>query len=574
MNLPNSHQNGSLENLLVSIDALANRAGITRQKAFAAWYACHFFSADEDEALELAGMDGGEDQGIDLVYPDQNTNQIYIIQSHCPENPTKKTPKTKWDALIASVPVYNSPEIIKTQGRKELHEHITKVKIDFEKYTVVFGLISLGEKSDSIDKNVLNTKASGTFPNFDFFYDSKNEIINRYNALLSSEKSIPEDFIKFEDGILNHKGKYGRAWFGTVSAKELIRLREAYKSEIFSGNVRLFMGARKGSINEQIIKTAKDSPGLFWALNNGISIVANSVEPEGDKKLKLRRFSIVNGCQTTSCLAEANASDASVLVRVIEAAPAVVSDIVRFNNSQNAVKIWAVRSVDDIQERLRIEFNKAGITYAPKHEGKKRKTDEFNIIELDKLTQFIASSKTEYLIQAINSKTELFDQPYQNIFTHSIKASLVYLYWRAGLLCDGARIERLADLRSKGDKISNALLGVSGTYWIVYCCDKLIFNHNKSLDSSLNLERQKSTEFEGALSKYVSAALDLYFDVAIDTYDEETFGSVRSALRSPKFLQSFDRKLTNKLVTKIKNLKLPLLSSALKSATNIKHSEN
>ena len=66
--------------------------------------------------------------------------------------------------------------------------------------------------------------------------------------------------------------------------KELIRLHKSYKTELFAGNVRLFIGSRKGSINEQIIKTAKNQPGLFWALNNGISIVAIAVEEDFNNK--------------------------------------------------------------------------------------------------------------------------------------------------------------------------------------------------------------------------------------------------------------------------------------------------
>ena len=554
--------------ILDSIDTLAERAKISRQKAFAAWYAESFFDADEDEVLELAAMDGGEDQGIDLIYVDKQTEQIFVLQAHCPENLTKSTPKNKWDAITAAIPAYESPDIFKTQGRKELYEHVVAVNAKYSDYAVVFGLISLGLNSDSIAKSVENTKKSSSFSKYDYFYLSQPEIINRYVALVANEKGIPDDFIQFETTVIQDQGKYGKAWFGSVSASELIRLHGKYKNSLFAGNVRLFIGTRKGGINEHIVKTARDDSGLFWALNNGISIVANTVEPfeNEPKKLRLHRFSIVNGCQTTSCLAEAGASDAKVLVRVIAATPAVVTDIVRYNNSQNAVKIWAVRSVDDTQERLRLDFDKENISYAPKQEGARKKNNGKDVIDLDKLTQFLASTKSDYLIQAINAKTELFDQPYQNIFTHDISAGFVYLYWRVGAVADEVRKNRLDALKSKGtDKVSIALLGVSATYWIVYCASKIILAENKSIDTVLSLGKQKDISFGNALSKYVLAALDFYFDVAIDTYDEDSFGSVRSALRSPKFLQKFDQKANNKLAGKVSLMKLPNLSSVLKS---------
>ncbi|WP_374353090.1 AIPR family protein, partial [Chitinimonas sp.] len=346
----------AIENIFSSIDVLAHRADVSRQRAFAAWYAENFFDADEDDVLELVAMDGGEDQGIDLIFADQQTSQIFVIQAHCPENTSKSTPKAKWDAIISAIPAWENPSIFKTQGRRELYEHVVQIKDEFPEYSVVFGLISLGGTSDAIAKSVENTKESKSFKEYDFFYLSQSEIINRYATLIASEKGISEDFLVFENGYLEDQGKFGRAWFGSVSAKELIRLHASYGNKLFAGNVRLFMGSRKGGINEQIIKTAKEEPGLFWALNNGISIVANSAEPLAGNRLKLLRFSIVNGCQTTSCLAGANAVDAKVLVRVISANASVVSDIVQFNNSQNAVKIWSVRSVDDTQVRLRSDF--------------------------------------------------------------------------------------------------------------------------------------------------------------------------------------------------------------------------
>ncbi len=556
-----------INDIYASIDALALRGNTTRQKAFAAWYATTFLSADEDEVLDLASMDGGEDQGIDLIYVDTTSSQIYVLQSHCPENTTKKTPIVKWDAVVASVAAYETPEIFKTQGRSDIYNHLVSTKEAYKDFDVIFGLVSFGDASKQVQTKLSATKKSPSFNEYDFFYNSAPEIVSKYKSLIEDEDNVTKDEIVFKGPIIQHNDKFGKAWFGTVSAKELIRLHKSYKTELFAGNVRLFIGSRKGSINEQIIKTAKNQPGLFWALNNGISIVANAVEEDGKDKSKLilHRFSIVNGCQTTSCLATAAAENADVLVRVIAASSSVVSDIVRFNNSQNAVKIWAVRSVDETQDHLRKEFKKHSIQYAPKREGLKIKKDAEKIIELDKLTQFLASTKSEFLIQAINSKTELFDQPYQKLFNNQVHATDIHLAWRIGIISDEIRQERAKTLKDQDDKVSNSLLGVSGTYWTIYCANKLIETANNSLSSHLDLSKQISPEFNNALKKYISPALDIYFDTAIDTYDEEEFGSVRSALRSQKFLQKFDKKLNNKIAGKIKSLKLPALVNVLKT---------
>ena len=165
---------------------------------------------------------------------------------------------------------------------------------------------------------------------------------------------MAEDTISFVSEVVEDAGDYGRAFIGTVQASELGRLYAAHKRRLFEGNVRFFIGARKGGINERMIETARNHPGVFWALNNGITIAAHTCEREAKRKYRLTRFSIVNGCQTTVCLdAAGSPANAKVLTRVVAAKPAIITDIVRYNNTQNPVKSWAVRSVDPVQERLR-----------------------------------------------------------------------------------------------------------------------------------------------------------------------------------------------------------------------------
>jgi len=80
-----------LQDILTSIDELAARGKISRSRAFAAWFAIVFFDIDEDDALESAAADGGNDQGIDIAFADASSEEIVVLQAHCPENFSKKT---------------------------------------------------------------------------------------------------------------------------------------------------------------------------------------------------------------------------------------------------------------------------------------------------------------------------------------------------------------------------------------------------------------------------------------------------------------------------------------------------
>jgi murein tripeptide amidase MpaA len=120
---------------------------------------------------------------------------------------------------------------------------------------------------------------AGQDDDIDYFYLAQEDLAAKYKALVSVEGGIAEDVITFSGSHIEDVGDYGRAWVGSISATELQRLHKNYNDQLFAGNIRLFLGDRKGGINEQIISTAKETPGSFWALNNGITIVADTVTP-------------------------------------------------------------------------------------------------------------------------------------------------------------------------------------------------------------------------------------------------------------------------------------------------------
>jgi hypothetical protein len=555
-----------LDEILKSIDELAARGKISRQRAFAAWFAINFFSLDEDDALEAAAADGGNDQGIDIAFADETSQEVIVIQAHCPDNLKKTTPKAKWDALVASLPFIAAPDSLSDAGRPDLAESLLEIKRAHPDYPVSVGLITLGLKSEAIEASLKAHEAHDAYEGFSYFYFPQQDIVDRYGSLVDSEAGIPEDVLHFSGAHFEDSGAYGRAWVGSVSAAELKRLHSAYPDRLFAGNVRLFIGARKGGINEQIIKTAKEDPGNFWALNNGITIVADTATPgkaaDSSSTLEIKRFSIVNGCQTTSSLVRADAGPtAKVLARVIVAKATLRNEIVRYNNSQNAVKIWTVRAVDDIQNQLRREFAASSINYAPKQEGA-RKTRNTSIIELDKVTQYLAASQESFLIQAVDNKGELFDQPYQKLFRRGIKAPEVYLAWLTGSFADEER-QTLVD--GLGEDANSGLLGVASGYWITYCAYKLMDRISDVRSAHITLERMKTIEFPNALRKYVKMAANMFYDAAIDTYERDEYGSFKSTLRSVKFFQRINSKINSRIV-RLEKKALPDLVAVCRTA--------
>jgi AIPR protein len=115
-------------------------------------------------------------------------------------------------------------------------------------------------------------------------------------------------------------------------------------------------------LNNNIKETARRLPRRFWAYNNGITALVTefSVNPSGsgEQKLLIRGLSVVNGAQTTGALGSLEVpDDAQVLARFVMCSdPEVIEDVIQYNNSQNEVEPADRRSMDQVQKRLREEF--------------------------------------------------------------------------------------------------------------------------------------------------------------------------------------------------------------------------
>ncbi|WP_437529807.1 AIPR family protein [Sorangium sp. So ce726] len=112
---------------------------------------------------------------------------------------------------------------------------------------------------------------------------------------------------------------------------------------VFEENVRSYLGT-ENSVNAAIQATLKNptKKSLFSVLNNGITVVAPELTlTPNTKELHLKNFQIINGCQTSSTLAELRTllDDAvNVVVRFIESPENdSATDIITATNSQSDI---------------------------------------------------------------------------------------------------------------------------------------------------------------------------------------------------------------------------------------------
>jgi len=142
-----------------------------------------------------------------------------------------------------------------------------------------------------------------------------------------------------------------------IPGEALRSIYERYGPRVLEANVRSFLSST-GKVNSGIQKTLKGNPERFMAYNNGIVLVVDELKMDIDSNgtpgiLWLKGMQIVNGGQTTASLYFSKKKDSSIDLRkvyvpakivVIHSATSeeeeiLISDISRFANSQNVVKV-------------------------------------------------------------------------------------------------------------------------------------------------------------------------------------------------------------------------------------------
>jgi hypothetical protein len=184
-------------------------------------------------------------------------------------------------------------------------------------------------------------------------------------------------------------------WVGTLRLEDLYGFLKEYRAKsgeldgIYEKNVRRYLGGRR-RVNAAIQKTLSEKPERFGLFNNGITIVADQVDP-ADGWLDLTTPYIVNGCQTTRSIWDvlsrkleaggtgtnptteawkARLARGAVVVKVVKVGStdnALLTEITRYTNSQNSVsekdfvalnndfQSWADQIADDYGIFLEIQ---------------------------------------------------------------------------------------------------------------------------------------------------------------------------------------------------------------------------
>jgi hypothetical protein len=156
------------------------------------------------------------------------------------------------------------------------------------------------------------------------------------------------------------------SYLGYLPADEYLKLITDDAGNIVRGlfydNVRDFQG--DNPVNHEIDETLKSAhQELFVLLNNGVTVVADSISKTGDT-FTIEDYQIVNGCQTSHVLYN-NAASVTAAIQIpikliVSTDGEVINRIIKATNRQTPVKTEELTALTDFQKALEDYYTAVG----------------------------------------------------------------------------------------------------------------------------------------------------------------------------------------------------------------------
>ena len=400
--------------------------------AFNYWVLSKLYNIEE-EIIE-DNITEYSDYGIDCFVYFEESKDLYIIQNKYYSDETKLTKDYVQNDFLTRP--MNMLLMNSYRRSQELQDIFNKYKDDSEFKIHLYLYVSNDLKDDSIIRLFEQYRAPvdkiKCYVDAEIFYLS--DIKNVYFGDRKKEiKNFKCDFLTINDGTVLQINKENYGLPNLIEAKyiftpvkviyDIVKLAKEKEYSLFAENIREYLG-NKG-INAQIAKTLEDEEerANFFYYNNGITVICDKIDKEQSNNIRYnRRFvtynpQIVNGCQSVNSIyavlnkyneneLENKFKDTFVMVKllVLDAENSeqtqLYQDIVRYNNSQNAITEKAFAANQQLFINMQVEFEKRGFLLAVKQ------SDNYKFKESKRFNEYRP---------ILNKYEELFDLKFEKI---------------------------------------------------------------------------------------------------------------------------------------------------------------
>ncbi|KCB52926.1 AIPR family protein [Bordetella hinzii] len=331
------------------------------------------FGIDDLESIASDSItDGSDDKKCDLIYIDEDEGFAVVSQCYWSTRSRESAPANKASDLNTAMawllerPIKDLPDRI-VSSAKQLRAGIKEGTIK----TLHVWYVHNCPASQNVEKELGAVEGAAStilrqhfksYPVQVHVLEVGKEKFHEWHTETLSPILVNETFKIKVGAAFEVEGPDWRSLVTAIPARFLHRIYKKHKTQLFSANVRDYLGSRStdSNINNGIKKTAEADAHNFWVFNNGLTVLVNSyswTSTGTGGEIEIQGMSIVNGAQTTGALGSLKKSppvEALVQVRFVETNnQPLVLNIVQFNNSQNKVTASDFRSTDKFQKSLK-----------------------------------------------------------------------------------------------------------------------------------------------------------------------------------------------------------------------------
>lgn len=268
---------------------------------------------DINEVAATSLVDGSDDKKTDIVYIENERKEAVIGQGYFASVDKDSAPSNKASDLNTSVSwlltmrIDEIPDRIKAAAlelrNKIKNNEINRITLWYSHNLPESENVRSELKSaENTLKSILNSNFPSIAVEATSLEVGLETLENWYKGLTTPILVNEEITIENTMGFDLRQGKW-ESFSTMIPATLLYKLYSEHGTDLFSANVRDYLGSRKSdsNINNGIKSTAENIPENFYVYNNGVTALVNGFEfREGT--LTIKGISIVNGAQTTGAL--------------------------------------------------------------------------------------------------------------------------------------------------------------------------------------------------------------------------------------------------------------------------------
>ncbi|MDO5064908.1 MAG: AIPR family protein [Actinomyces bowdenii] len=392
-------------------------------------------------------VDESGDQGIDAIGIADSESRVYIVQAKTSSGgPSPKEVQSFVEGIRRLLDGdYDSLGGKLKKRRAEIDEALNGC----ERIVAIFSYLGVQPPNDdakkSSDRLLGEVNSSGEI--LEFHYEGLKENFDHKN-ITNGRKTIDAE-VTFNQWVT--LGNYRSEIIGIVSGEQLAQIAQEFGVRLFDKNIRSVL-KKSSETNEAIKGTLSNSPADFWYYNNGITIVATSIDcrrpspRKTDETFSLCGISVVNGAQTCGALEyslrnEIPLDDVKVTVRVISTqghSEDFEKLVTRYTNMQNQMTSKEFVSLDPYQEEIRDTLLSENVYYSYRTGDEGGGRDYAFVFDLEEATRALAcftgiSNATLAKREIGRMWADVKASPYADLFSQKRGAAVTYnvvRFWR------------------------------------------------------------------------------------------------------------------------------------------------